>query len=254
MPCSPDAWSAWPRPARSFWRAARCAGGVRSRWCPTHASAWCAPRTSSTTCRPPSRGCARTARSPGSSAPRRPATSSSTASRAYTGPAPCAAVGAVVFDSATRWPRRRGGKGPALSAGDHTGRRAPDHRGGAHVLRVDDRLQLGNDILVQAHCSAPEMSASTTSMCNLVMPPLRGRAGCAAPRCRTREHQLGELMVGDPGQRLVRRDQVLVDEVGGDAERRRSALADPAVARTGRGWTCVGLRFDVARHRPGASN
>ena len=101
MPCSPDAWSAWPRPARSFWRAARCAGGVRTRWCPTHASAWCAPRTSSTTCRPPSRGCARTARSPGSPAPRRPATSSSTASRAYTGPAPCAAVGAVVFDSAT---------------------------------------------------------------------------------------------------------------------------------------------------------
>ena len=45
-----------------------------------------------------------------------------------------------------------------------------------------------------------------------------------------REHQLGELVAGDPVQRLVHVDQALVDELGGDPEgRARGALADPGL-------------------------
>jgi len=36
-----------------------------------------------------------------------------------------------------------------------------------------------------------------------------------------REHQLGQLMPGDPVQRLVLGDEVLIDELDRDAERRR---------------------------------
>ena len=45
-----------------------------------------------------------------------------------------------------------------------------------------------------------------------------------------REHQQGQLRTGDAGQRLVHRDQVLVDQLPGDPERRRrGALADPGL-------------------------
>jgi hypothetical protein len=44
------------------------------------------------------------------------------------------------------------------------------------------------------------------------------------------EHQLRQLLAGDPGQRLVHVDQALVDELGGDPERGRGgALADPGL-------------------------
>ena len=44
------------------------------------------------------------------------------------------------------------------------------------------------------------------------------------------EHQLGELVAGDPGERLVHVDQALVHELGGDAERgARGALAHPGL-------------------------
>ncbi len=47
-------------------------------------------------------------------------------------------------------------------------------------------------------------------------------------RVEAGEHELGELVAGDPGDGLVHRDEALVDELSGDAERgRRRALADP---------------------------
>ena len=56
--------------------------------------------------------------------------------------------------------------------------------------------------------------------------PLASRS--ARPRLvEAREHQLGELVAGDPPQRLVHVDQALVDHVHGDPERRLGgALAD----------------------------
>ena len=45
-----------------------------------------------------------------------------------------------------------------------------------------------------------------------------------------REHQQRQLRTGDPRQRLVHRDQVLVDQLPGDPERRRrGALPDPGL-------------------------
>ena len=69
-------------------------------------------------------------------------------------------------------------------------------------------------------------------------PPHPARPPCprvssrrSARRVELREHQLRQLRAGDPRQRLVEGDQLLVDELGGDPERRRGrALARPGSA------------------------
>ncbi len=59
--------------------------------------------------------------------------------------------------------------------------------------------------------------------------PLPSRVRSAA-RVEPREHQVGELLAGDPAQGLVGVDQALVGHVDGDPERRlRGALADPGL-------------------------
>ena len=57
-----------------------------------------------------------------------------------------------------------------------------------------------------------------------------GRAGARGRAVEVREHQQRQLRTGHPGQRLVHGDQVLVDQLRGDPERRgRGALADPGL-------------------------
>ena len=59
--------------------------------------------------------------------------------------------------------------------------------------------------------------------------PLRQQLAGGRP-VELREHQQRQLRTGDPGQRLVHRDQVLVDQLPSDPERRRSgALPDPGL-------------------------
>jgi hypothetical protein len=56
----------------------------------------------------------------------------------------------------------------------------------------------------------------------------RDQHGPVGGRVELREHQLRQLRTTDPLERLVGGDELLVDELGGDPERRRrGALADP---------------------------
>src|SRR5215204_1050238 len=126
---------------------------------------------------------------------------------------------------ATHPARDHGGMAGLSAAGGE------DALGGDHAAQVVGvRLPTDQDDVLAAVCPLDGARRAEHGLAD-------GRAGTGghalgheltlSTRVELREHQPGELVAGDPGQRLVLVDQSLVDELAGDPERRRGrALAD----------------------------